>query len=205
MRAELTSQAWAFLLPSLGWLAIELSRGRRYSRSVAASLACPALLIAVMAGFRFVLGVDVVALYRRSHVADLPLYSAVTQYASAGQHAADLIQLHLLVAPYSLLLVALFALSSSARSVLHESIGRFLAVTAGCGLLMGIVWFPSLGMDRDWDLFALFATPLSLFAAFLLAWSSAEPQLRSAINRALLLTGIHTLFWILTGHLTGPH
>jgi hypothetical protein len=201
----LFSMAWAFLLPSLGWLAIEVSRGRRYARFLGAALACPALLIAVMAGFRFVLDVDVIDLYRRSHVAGLSLYSAVTNYASAGEQAADLIQLHLLVAPYSLLLVALLVLSSSARSVFREPIGRFLAVTAGCGLLMGIVWFPSLGMDRDWDLFALFGTPLSLFAAFLLARCSAEPQLRPPINRALLLTGIHTLFWIWTGHVAGPH
>ena len=45
---------------------------------------------------------------------------------------------------------------------------------------MGIVWFPVLGMHRDWDLFALFGTPLSLFAAFLLARYSAEPSLRPA-------------------------
>jgi hypothetical protein len=158
-----------------------------------------------MAGFRFALGVDVMGLYRRSHVASLSLYSAVTNYASVGQQAADLIQLHLLVAPYSLLLVVLLVLSSSARSVFREPIGRFLGVMAGCGLLMGIVWFPSLGMERDWDLFALFGTPLSLFAAFLLARSSTEAQLRPQINRALLLTGIHTLLWIWTGHAAGLH
>jgi hypothetical protein len=199
--ALLFSMAWAFLLPSLGWLAIEVSRGRRYTRFLSAALSCPALLLAVIAGFRFVLGVDVIGLVGRSHLAHVSTYSAVMQYGSVWNQVADLIQLHLLVAPYSLLLVTLLLLSSSARSVFREPMGRFLAVMAGCGLLMGIVWFPALGMYRDWDLFALFATPLSLFAAFLLARSSSESRLRPEANRALLLTGIHSLLWIWTGHL----
>ncbi|HEX8029935.1 MAG TPA: hypothetical protein VF491_15790, partial [Vicinamibacterales bacterium] len=201
----LFSMAWAFVLPSLGWMAIEVSRGRRHARFLWAALPLPALLLAVMAGLQLVLDVDVIGLYRRSHVADLPAYSAVAHYASVGEHAAALLQLHLLVAPYSLLLVGLLLMSVSLRAAFREPIGRFLAVLAGCGLLMGMIWFPSLGMDRDWDLFALFGTPLSLFAAFLLARYPAEAELRPPLSRALLLTGIHTLFWIVTGHLAHPH
>ena len=37
---------------------------------------------------------------------------------------------------------------------------------------------------------------LTLLAACLLARSSAEPVLRPHVNRALVLTAIHTLFWI---------
>jgi hypothetical protein len=200
--ALLLSMSTVFLLPSLAWYGLELRRSaRRPWVEVAAAVAsAPLLILATLGTFHWILGVDVVELYRHSHATQLAKFFALSRYENLLVHALDIARLHVLVAPYSLLLVLLLLTTPSARRALAAPVGRFLGAFAAGALSMGLFWYPELGLPADWDLFALVGTPVSLLAVALLRSYDTRERLYPALTQGLALAAVHTAFWIWSAH-----
>jgi hypothetical protein len=113
-------------------------------------------------------------------------------------HLLDIANEQLLVAPFSLALVVALLAGRRGRAALRRRGGAFLIVAAAGYLLFTLIWNADYGGRRDWDLFAPFALPLTLLAAWLLIGVSRQEQAEdrpSALGEiALIVAGVSAIF-----------
>lgn len=209
------SMSTAFLLPSFAWLTLERVRAARKASSTTgpvttglvavASIASPLLL--VFGFLALVEKVDVIALYRHSHLANyrvyMRLYGAPRSTLSL-QHMTDVLQLNVLVAPFSVLLSAMFLRAAARYGALSDAFFRFCAALTLCAWVFLIFWIPGFPMQIDWDLFSMFALPTTTFAFLTVLYSRclADPRTRRSFFQLLSVAAVHTAVWIWTGHFT---
>ena len=151
------SMSTAFLLPSFAWLTLERVRAARKASSTTgpvttglvavASIASPLLL--VFGFLALVEKVDAIALYRHSHLANyrvyMRLYGAPESTLSL-QHMTDVLQLNVLVAPFSVLLSAIFLPAAARYGALSDAFFRFCAALTLCAWVFLIFWIPGFPM-----------------------------------------------------------
>lgn len=131
----------------------------------------------------------------------VPLFEITTEWQhytmfSLG-HLIDIVNQHLLVAPAIWLTIALVVVLawSRLRDVGRE--GVFLAVMAGCYLLLTLVWNADYGGQKDWDLFSPAAIPAALLLGWLLPRALPERRALRAAGLALVAAqGFHLLAWV---------
>ncbi|RME81134.1 MAG: hypothetical protein D6775_14410 [Caldilineae bacterium] len=92
-------------------------------------------------------------------------------------HLMDFINQHLLVMPFSLFLLSLVVMFRR-RHLPSDAYSKTLVVAAAGYLLLTWLWNPDYGGQRDWDLFAPAAWPVTLLAAYWL--TRALPSVRLA-------------------------
>jgi len=112
-------------------------------------------------------------------------------------HLLDFLNEQALVAPFSLALVAALLAGRRGRAALHTAGGSFLGVAAAGYLLFTLVWNPDYGGQRDWDLFAPAALPLTLLAAWLLIHVARAEEAEGSEHLgeiALIVAGVTAIF-----------
>ncbi len=131
----------------------------------------------------------------------VPLFETTTRWEhytmfSLG-HLVDIANEQLLVAPVvlpSLILVAAFAWR---RLPVRDPAFRFLAFVAACYLLLILTWNPDYGGQRDWDLFAPAALPLTVLLAYVLPRALPEIGALRAASWALVTAQAYcTIAWV---------
>ena len=198
------------LAPSLlylGWAWARAGGERRYGAAVW-RIALPMLLVAggviiLMEsgghGLRYLVGDD------RPGGGDgrwfVPLWEVTTRWEHytmfSWGHLIDIVNQQLLTAPVAL--PGLLALVSLAwpRVRLTTPWTRLLLLAAGGYLLFIWTWNPDYGGQRDWDLFAPAAIPLTLLLSDRLTAALPEPEARQQAGLMLIaVQAFHTLAWI---------
>ncbi|NOZ27893.1 MAG: hypothetical protein GXP39_07545 [Chloroflexi bacterium] len=131
----------------------------------------------------------------------VPLFAATTRWEHytmfSWGHLVDMLNEQLLTAPMALwTLVALAALAWP-RVRTGSTWTRLLAIAAGLYLLFIWTWNPDYGGQRDWDLFAPAAVPLTLLTVDRLM--AALPERSAQLEAGILLIAtqaFHTIAWV---------
>ena len=108
-------------------------------------------------------------------------------------HLLDLLNQYLLVAPAAILAVCLFRRGQAGGDPIH----RFLFAAALFPVLATLVANPEIGAFRDWDVLALPALPLTLWAGMGLVRQIGDRNLLA--HAGVLICGaaaLHAVFWI---------
>ena len=190
--------AFALFVPSLLILAYCSFRNTRdctprwkSGLAILASLGISLLGVTVLL---WVAGIDSAYLGRAGGRHLLPVFTQPDSREPYGlfslPHLLDFFNLQVLAAPAACM--ALFLLGK--RSFGHQP---FLLTSAAFPLLFTFLANPEIGAFRDWDILALPALPLTLWAASALLARLRDPN--SAFHAAFLICGasaLHSLMWI---------
>jgi hypothetical protein len=194
------------LAPSLIFLAvIELRRGERSTAkslvgSVIALLAPPLLV----AGTFALTGIRPGDIDRPTVEFLLPLFGGEeTAYALLSpRHLLDLLNEYLLVGWPAIPLLASFLVHRHPLDQGKRALRRALPFLVTCGMLFGLFGLianPSLGMARDWDLFAVVGLPWLLVALSLFVGDEARSgDYATAVFAVAAVALVVTIPWILT-------
>jgi len=131
----------------------------------------------------------------------VPLWQTETRWErytmfSLG-HLMDVVNEQLLVAPFTLVLLALTYIFLRRPSYASDPAERFLALAGLCYLGLTLVWNPDYGGRRDWDLFAPVALPLTVWVAYVLPRRLGNPEtLRQTAWAVLPISLIHLAGWV---------
>lgn len=130
----------------------------------------------------------------------VPLWQTETRWEHytmfSWGHALDIVNEQLLVAPFTLPLLAL-AHAFLPRRTPRDPATRFLAVAGLCYLLFTWTWNPDYGGRRDWDLFAPAALPLTAWLAYALPRRLEHPRALAETAWAVLPTAFaHLVGWV---------
>lgn len=202
------SMSTAFLVPSLAALVLVVSRGESLRcRFTTAALAAAGVVLPlgfVLLAMQCLGGVDVVAMYTKqshlSHVGDYVTLYGRPRSTFSLQHWTDLVQLNVLVAPFSVALLVLFARRAWGERVVRDPFVAFSVVLTGCACVFLLFWIPGFTMDFDWDLFSMFALPTTVTAALLATRVRARPLAAPDALRVIALSAVHAGLWVWTGH-----
>ena len=112
-------------------------------------------------------------------------------------HLTDILNLLTLISPLAFPLAGILSVGYFGRSFVTDKKLLFLILATLCGLAFIVGVNSLLGMSRDWDLFATFALPLSIFTIY--AWNRyvADQSVRRRFMVVLvIITGLHTSAWV---------
>jgi tetratricopeptide (TPR) repeat protein len=185
-----------FTLVTLGpsLLGLALLRHRRAPGPTLASVAvAPGLAL----GLLLAMGIDPIAYVanlRGSHL--LPLWGDLQRielyHLLAPAHVIDFLNQQLLVAPAALLVLALVP-----RAVLSRQPEPLFLLSAGVfPLAFTFVANPEIGLFRDWDVLALPALPMTLWAGRALLDRLSPQDLAPAALTIVVAAGLHTAAWV---------
>lgn len=194
------------LVPSLVLLAVsELRRGERSTaKSLVGSviaLLTPPLLVA---GWFALTGIRPGDIDRPTVELLLPLFGGEgTAYALLSpRHLLDLLNEYLLVCWPAIPLLAARLVYRSPLDRGKPALRRALPFLVACGILFGVfslIVNPSLGMARDWDLFAVVGLPWLLVALSLFVGDEARSgDYATAVFAVAAVALVVTIPWILT-------
>ncbi|MGC8839122.1 MAG: hypothetical protein ACP5UM_11970 [Anaerolineae bacterium] len=131
----------------------------------------------------------------------VPLFRTETRWEhytlfSVG-HLLDVVNEQLLVAPFTLALLALaYSLLRQPRALADPG-ERFLAAAGLSYLALTLVWNPDYGGRRDWDLFAPAALPLTAWLAYILPRRLEDARTLSGTAWAVLPAAFaHLAGWV---------
>ncbi|NJN98654.1 MAG: hypothetical protein HC875_33465 [Anaerolineales bacterium] len=128
-------------------------------------------------------------------------YQPYTMFSAA--HLLDWLNVHLLISPVGLPLLALIAIAHFRFGLplferpAERDFAYFLTVMAAMYVLLTWLWNPDYGGRKDWDLFAPSAFVYTLLAAFL--WVRAITDRAKLAQASLFLLAVsllHTAAWI---------
>ncbi|MDM7914878.1 MAG: hypothetical protein QUU85_06350, partial [Candidatus Eisenbacteria bacterium] len=193
-----------FAAPAFLYLLWRVDRSGRRREAAFALLLLPILTLLALAILRYPFG-DLVREARRggSFLPPLGQWTSRTAYGiDSPLHLLEVLNVLLLVVPVLPALLALYRRPEAPR-------GTFLSVLAIGPALFLLAANPQLGFVRDWDVFAIPALAIGVWAAFGAAETLRDSRQgragRDALAGALLLTGLlHAGFWIDSNHRPGP-
>ncbi|MGQ9595323.1 MAG: hypothetical protein ACUVXH_12440 [Anaerolineae bacterium] len=131
----------------------------------------------------------------------VPLWRTETRWErytlfSAG-HLLDVANEQLLVAPFTLPLLALAYGFLREPRPFSDPVERFLAAAGLCYLGLTLVWNPDYGGRRDWDLFAPAALPLTAWLAYILPRRLENSRVLARTAWAVLPAAfVHLAGWV---------
>ena len=130
----------------------------------------------------------------------LPLTGKIEYWSAYGflsaAHVIDMINLHLLLFPFALV-VGIFLILLYHPQSSDSTIYRFFLLVAVCGLLFTLITNSEIGVSRDWDLFATFVSGVALYSIFTLVHSVRTEVVRHRIYCVIIgITALHTIGWI---------
>jgi hypothetical protein len=199
----------------LFWHHSAIGAGRRWRRaSELARLALPFILVALGVlllltsgghGLDALMGED--APGGGDHRWFVPLWRTETRWEHytmfSWGHLRDILNEQVLTSPFGLVLVILGGVACCrnpfSRRKRVSSLLLFLSIAAGFYLLFTLTWNPDYGGQRDWDLFAPAAFPLTLLGAYLLTRMIEDKDELASVG--LLLAAASLLFlgaWVYT-------
>lgn len=124
----------------------------------------------------------------------LPVFTNSNSYGIISiNHLIDILNEIFLVFP-AIIVIPLIVKYS--KKVFYNSEIIFLSILSIPFLLFLILFKPNLGFARDWDLFSLFAFPLSILVVLLLL-KIKEIRIYKIIIPLLIISAVHTFSWIL--------
>jgi hypothetical protein len=130
-------------------------------------------------------------------------YQPYTMFSAA--HLIDWINVHLLISPWGLPLLAMCLLTvyrwptSLFDQPIERDFGAFLSVTAGMYVLLTWLWNPDYGGRKDWDLFAPSAFVYTLLAGYVLVRLMTDKEKLSQAGLFICAVSLlHTAAWIFT-------
>ena len=110
-------------------------------------------------------------------------------------HLIEIVNQQLLAAPFTLLVLLLLAVFYRSR-LPRDAYALFLLVAAGSYLLLTWLWNPDYGGQRDWDLFAPAAWPVTLLAAYWLTRALNATTLARSTLIIVAVQALHTAAWV---------
>lgn len=199
--------ATLILQPSLWVLAFWIARNRerRFLKSLPA-LIVPSLVVglgtfALMSaggrGFDAFIGAEAPGGGDHRWLVPLTTISSDWEYYTmfSRGHLIEILNQQLLVAPFSLFLL-LVLLIGFWSALPRDGYSLFLVVAAASYLFLIWVWNPDYGGQRDWDLFAPAAWPVTLLAAYWLTRVLAISVLTRVIVIVVTVQLLHTAAWV---------
>jgi len=130
----------------------------------------------------------------------VPLFQTTTRWEHytlfSWLHLRDILNEQLLIAPVTLPMLGLTIALRFKQVNWRDPLLLFLVVSAGCYLLLTMVWNPDYGGQRDWDLFAPAAIPLTLFLGYILPRVLEDETLADAGLILVVTSLIHTAAWV---------
>ncbi len=188
------------LVPLLAYLFYIGFRRREFSRlaiSLLAAAAGPALILGIC-GYSPASLYQIFTLGGKHFVQLAGTVDSLQSYTFFDpEHFIDLFNLHILLAPFSLLIFLLFIIFRFRTFADRREVFVFGMLCAGCCFLFPLLLNPELGMSRDWDLFAPYFLGILFSTALLWAYLDTDPGVRRRVM--VLMTGmtlLHSAAWI---------